>query len=178
MNDKHRQVLEELLPLVDEPYKDMFIQLAEYAVALGYNPFKNKTHAVSIEFRKNKTKRSILKLEQFEQKQDGGHYKERIIPGIRLRFFAVKEYSDIFKQGIKRVIEEFGGKYTGCYGCGRCDGAQGYTYQYDDGRKVFRCGSEFISIFNFDKETLPEIKALMKAQADYYEVQLMKGERY
>jgi hypothetical protein len=66
------------------------------------------------------------------------------------------------------VIEEFGGKYTGCYGCGRCDGTEGYTFVYPDGRQVFRCGSELISVFDFGEKDIPEIKNLMKVQDDFY----------
>lgn len=168
MNEKQQKVMEELFTCMDNSYKDIFAHLAEYAVALGYNPVRNKTQDITIDFKNNKTKKCILKMEQHEQKHDEYQYKERNVPGIRLRFFAVKEYSDIFKLGIKRVIENFDGRYTGCYGCGRCDGTQGYTYLYDDGREVFRCGSELISIFDFSKENIPEIEALMKAQAAFY----------
>jgi len=90
-------------------------------------------------------------------------------PGLRLKFYASDDYSDIFKEGIKRVIEEFDGKYTGCYGCGRCKGKlQGYTYTYDDGKKVFRCGSELISIHNFSKIDIGETKRLIKKQDEFF----------
>lgn len=168
MNNKQSIVLEELLTTMDENYKSLFLELAEYAISLGYNPVRNKTQDVTIDFRNNKTKSTIMKVEVKEQKHDGYQYGERKIPGLRLRFFASNEYSDIFKFGIKRVIENFDGKYTGCYGCGRCDGTQGYTYVYPDNRTVFRCGSELISIFDFSHNNVPEIKQLMKTQADYY----------
>ncbi|BCJ99529.1 hypothetical protein [Anaerocolumna chitinilytica] len=168
MKDKHQMVMNELLCQLEEPYRDMFLELAEYAVVLGYCPVRNKTQDITIDFRNNKVKKTILKMEQYEQKHDGCKYKETTIPGLRLRFFAAKEYSDIFSQGIKRVIEDFGGKYTGCYGCGRCDGTQGYIYTYEDGRSVFRCGSELVSVFHYKKDNLSEIKELMKTQAEYY----------
>lgn len=43
------------------------------------------------------------------------------IPQIYLKFYANTSFSDIFKDSIKFVIERFDGKYTGCYGCGRCN---------------------------------------------------------
>lgn len=64
-------------------------------------------------------------MEAKEQKHDGYHYGERNVPGLRLQFFAATEYTEIFERGIKNVIEDFDGKYTGCYGCGKCDGTEG-----------------------------------------------------
>lgn len=168
MKEKYTAILDELFSKIDNNYSAMFQELAEYAINLGYNPIRNKTHDVTIDFRKNKIKKSIMKMEVSEQKHDGYAYCERNIPGLRLRFFAAKDYSDIFQRGIQRVIEGFDGKYTGCYGCGRCDGSEGYTYIYPNGKQVFRCGSELISIFDFDEKNMPEIKTMLKTQADYY----------
>lgn len=168
MDERYKKILDELLYCINEAYRDMFLELAEYASHLGYHPVRNKTSDITIDFRKNNIKKTIMKMEVYEQKHDGYKYKERNIPGLRLRFFAAKGYSDLFKHGIQRVIEEFGGKYTGCYGCGRCNGTEGYIYTYPDGRQVYRCGSELISIYNFNEENIPEIKNLLKMQADYY----------
>jgi hypothetical protein len=168
MKEKHKVILKELFSQIDQAYSSMFNELAEYVIDLGYNPVRNKTKDVTIDFRRSKIKKSIMKMEVSEQKHDGYSYGERNIPGLRLRFFAVKEYSEIFLHGIQHVIEEFDGKYTGCYGCGRCDGSEGYTFIYSDGKQVFRCGSEFISIFDFTDSDIPEIKKMLKAQADYY----------
>lgn len=169
MNDKQTNLINEFLSHVNKDYHNMFLELAEYAITLGYTPVKNKTQDFSIDFRNNKFKKTIMKMEEKEQRHDTFKYGEREIPGLRLRFFANKEYSDIFKNGIKRVIEEFDGKYVGCYGCGRCNGApQGYTYTYPNGKKVFRCGTELISIFDFTEKDIKEIKSLMKCQDEYY----------
>lgn len=173
MNDKQKSVLDELfLHMNDMNYKAIFLELAEYAISLGYNPVRNKTSDITIDFRKNKIKKTIMKMEAKEQKHDGFNYGERDIPGLRLRFFAVADYSDIFKRGIQRVIEDFNGRYTGCYGCGRCDGMDGYTFVYPDGRQVYRCASELISIFDFEEKDILEIKQLLKSQADYYKERL------
>ncbi len=169
MNDKQQRLMEDFFHQIDQEYHTMFLELAEYAIALGYTPVRNKTQDISMDFRKNKIGKTIMKFEEKEQKHDGFRYGERHVPGLRLKFFASKEYSDIFRKGIQRVIEGFDGKYTGCYGCGRCDGKpQGYTYIYPDGRKVFRCGSELISIFDFTQEHMQEMKRLMKVQDEYY----------
>lgn len=168
MNDKQRAVTEQLLSQLDDSYRTIFAELAEYAVSLGYNPVRNKTQDVTIDFRNNRVKKTIMKFEVREQKHDGYKYGERNHPGLRLRFYASSDYSELFRHGIRNVIEEFEGRYTGCYGCGRCDGTEGYTYLYPDGRQVYRCGSELISIFDFSKDNIPEIKKLLSQQAEYY----------
>ena len=176
MKDKHQQIMNELYLKIDDKYKNMFADLAEFAFDLGYFPKKNKTKDISIDFHNNKIKKTVMKFEEKEQNHDGYGYGERKIPGLRLKFFASDIYSEIFKEGIRRVIEEFGGKYTGCYGCGRCkEDLQGYTYIYPDGRKIFRCGSELISIFDFSDDTLDEIKSLLKNQAVFFEKLFIKN---
>lgn len=168
MNAKQTAALQDFLQSIDDPYRAIFAELAEFAAELGYMPVRNKTHDITIDFRNSRVKKTIMKMEQKEQKHDGLRYGESGVPGLRLRFFAADSYSEIFQSGIRRVIEEFDGKYTGCYGCGRCDGTQGYTNLYPDGRSVYRCGTELISVFHFGAQDIPEIKSLLKAQADFY----------
>lgn len=169
MNDKQHNLIEDFLSHIDQNYHALFLELADYAISLGYTPIRNKTQDFSIDFRKNKTRKTILKMEEKEQKHDGYRYGERNVPGLRLKFYASKEYSDTFRKGIQRVIEDFDGKYTGCYGCGRCKGEpQGYIYEYQDGRRVFRCGSELVSVFNFTPDHIQEMEKLLKEQDQYF----------
>lgn len=169
MNDQQKKIMDEFLEHVDRKYHAMFTELAEFAISLGYRPVRNKTKDISIDFRNNKSRKTIMKMEEKEQKHKGYQYGERKLPGLRFKFFASKDYSEIFTQGIQEVIEEFDGKYVGCYGCGRCKNEpEGYTFIYPDGRKVFRCGSELISVFDFAEEHLAEIKRLMEKQANYF----------
>jgi hypothetical protein len=141
----------------------LFGEIAEYTISLGYIPKKAKTRVFNIDFSKNKLNKTILKLEAPDPK-----YVESS-PGIRLKFYANKDYSYIFKQSIKHVIEEFDGRYTGCYGCGKCKGTlEGYIYTYSDGKNIFRCGGELISIKDWHSKNLSEIKQLMKVQDEFW----------
>jgi hypothetical protein len=174
MTAKQTALIEDFLQVIGEDYRQMFKELSEFVMKNGYNPSRNKTQDLTIDFKNNQTKKTIMKFEQFEQKHDGLQYKERLVPGLRIKFYANKSYSKIFQDAVKRVIEAFDGKYTGCYGCGRCQNKpQGYVYIYPDGKKVFRCGFELLSIFNFSNSDLPEIKLLLQNQMDawYQETQ-------
>lgn len=168
MIKRQEQLLEEYLKQINEQYYAMFKDLAFYCDSLGYRPVRNKTQMISIDFKNTTSGKSIMKMDTLEGRHDGFAYGERNRPGLRLKFFATKEYSKIFQNAVKRVIEDFDGKYTGCYGCGRCKGnPQGYVYVYPDGKTVFRCGSELLCIFDFEN-SIEEIKLLLKNQAEYY----------
>ena len=122
MNDKQTLLMDTFLQGVDPAWHAMFRELAAHAVTLGYTPSKTKTSDMCLDFRNARLGRTLMKLEQHEQKHDGYRYKERAMPGLRLRFHAAASDEPIFRSGIRRVIEEFDRKYTGCYGCGACKG--------------------------------------------------------
>ena len=168
MKEKQAALVEEFLGHIRPEYHELYRQLAETACSLGYRPVKTKTKDFCLDFRSGKAGRTLMKMEDKEQKHGSLRYGQRDKPGLRLRFFASPDYSALFHEGVRNVIEEFGGRYTGCYGCGHCKGEkQGYTYRYPDGRAVFCCGLELISVFDFTGDDLPEFQRLMQAQAEY-----------
>jgi len=109
--------------------KDIYRRIAEYAVELGYTPKPVKTAggiSDALTFTKSKVNRTLIKIRPNKKGKSG----------LVISFFATPAYSDVFQQGIKTVIEYSNGRYTGCYGCGRCKGElQGYTYVYPDGKR-------------------------------------------
>lgn len=178
MNENQKNLLYSFLDSINKDYYEMFLELAQYAISLGYTPRRNKTQDFSIDFTKNKFKTSIMKMEIQEQKHGRYGYGERNIPGLRLKYYASTDYSEIFRNGIKNVIEEFDGKYTGCYGCGRCKNQlEGYTYVYPGGKRVFRCGRELISIFDFSIDSLNEIKELIKGRMSSFQIRIANVKR-
>ena len=167
-NVQKSDLIEEFLTRIPVEYTDLFRALADHAISLGYRPIRCKTAVLSIDFRSSRAKRTIMKFTLEEEKHDGFACGERKVPGLRMRFFASTEYSEIFHKAVQYVIERFDGKYTGCYGCGRCQGKpQGYYYTYPDGRTVFRCGGELLSVFDFTEDNLDEMKTLLTRQAEY-----------
>jgi hypothetical protein len=88
-------------------------------------------------------------------------------PILKIKFFASQSYSKFFHEAIRTVIEEYDYKYTGCYGCGNCDGTQGYKYKYPDGREYYRCGTELIDITDIRNVPVTEILVLLKKQHDF-----------
>ncbi|MHB1154372.1 MAG: hypothetical protein ACYCWE_14950 [Eubacteriales bacterium] len=165
--EKIQTLIDDCVAKMAEERKPLFREIAAYAVELGYTP-KLVRHAGGIAndltFTKSKAGRTLLKI--CPRQKLGKDWE----PGgsLILAFFATPEYSEIFKKGVQIVIEHFDGKYTGCYGCGRCEGDEGYTFIYPDGKKVFRCGGELIALPPVGTDHIVEIKAMMKTQDAFY----------
>jgi hypothetical protein len=155
--------MSEFLCLVDNDKKEYFEEIMEEAVKFGFVPKKDKVKHFGISFLSKDCNATVLRV-----------IKDKRIE-LRLKFFASKLYSSVFDESIKRTIERFDYKYTGCYGCGKCtDQKEGYIVRYPDNVQYFRCGNELIEIINIDKEIADEIKVLIKNQHNYY---MMKNGR-
>jgi glycerate kinase len=166
MNDKIRDIIDACLSYLPDGDQGTFRELAAHAVSLGYNPKWVKrrvngeaVNSTSLAFTSSRVKRTLIKI------TPGGSPFDKGRPCLALSFFATPVYSALFRQGIQRVIEEFGGRYTGCYGCGGCEGEPlGYTFIYPDGKKIFRCGGELIELPPISADNINEIKQLMSTQ--------------
>ena len=149
--------------LVDDE-KRIFSAIARYAFSLGYRARRDKTKTLGYSFTHSKAKKQILRFSSSRGK-----------PMLKMKFFASPNYSKFFHEAIRTVIEEYDYKYTGCYGCGNCDGTQGYHYQYPDGREYYRCGTELIEITDIQNIPLAEILELFKRQHDFYVTRIQKA---
>ncbi|MAT45632.1 MAG: hypothetical protein CL609_25150 [Anaerolineaceae bacterium] len=149
--------MEDYFDTLTDNQKTLFLSIANFAFNLGYKVKKDKTSALGYTFTNNKIKKTILRFTSQQGK-----------PILKLKFFASSSYSVFFQNLIRFTIEEYDYKYTGCYGCGKCDGTEGYQYQYLDGREYFRCGLELIEIFDVENVPLEEFLLLFKKQHEYY----------
>lgn len=157
-------LVEEYCSLLPENQVAWFRAMSDQAIQLGFKPKRDKTKHLSISFTSNKYHVSILK-----------YVFDRSRPTFRLKFFASKDYSPVFDLSIKKTIEAFSFKYTGCYGCGRCEGGvDGYQVRYEDGRAYYRCGSELIEIIEINEQIKNAVIELLKVQAAFYEKKGMK----
>jgi hypothetical protein len=149
--------MEDYFATLADDERTIFSAIARYAFSLGYKARRDKTRTPGYSFTHNKVKKQILRFSSSRGK-----------PVLKLKFFASPRYSKFFQEAIRRVIEEYDYKYTGCYGCGNCDGTQGYRYQYPDGREYYRCGTELIEITDIQNIPLAEMLELFKKQHDFY----------
>lgn len=179
--EKYETMAEECLNRMNGEDKEIYRPILSLALELGYTPkaiLKSDGDDGELSFSKSKLGRTLLRIlpsNTHEYKNDPLSEPGRA--QLRLVFFACREYSELFGRGIKAVIEAFGGKYTGCYGCGRCKGKpQGYIYTYPDGKKVFRCGRELITLPPLSKDNTEEVTWMMKVQNEFWEKQQSNAE--
>ena len=169
--EKAQALIDSCISKMNDEDKIIYRPIAEYAAELGYTPKQIKTAGgVSEElvFTKSRIKRTLLRIHPTKQATP-----TKILQtgkaGFKLFFCATPQYSEPFQEGIKRVIEAYDGKYTGCSRCGRCKGeSEGYTYVYPDGKMVFRCGGVLIALHTISKENIEEIRTMMKTQDDFW----------
>lgn len=155
MNTKQVQLIEDFLMNQDESDRAFYRPIIDVLTRLGYTPKRTASATFGLDFRHPVLNQTIAKFYPHD---------------FRLKYFASPDYSEQFHTSVKNVIEEFHGKYTGCYGCGRCgDDLMGYTYVYKDGRKVFRCGRELNTIPNASIEDLDEIMRLIHVQHEFFQ---------
>lgn len=151
-------ILDDFFNKLNSEDQELYSRVARFAYELGYKCKRAKTKDINYIFTNSKTKKHLLKFSYSEGK-----------PELKMKFYASKNYSKLFHEAIKDVIEEFNYRYTGCYKCGKCkDVPEGYIYEYPDGKRYFRCGSELIYLQYIQKEDVPEILSLLKIQHEYY----------
>lgn len=156
------QIKDDYPSLSEEEYL-VFSAAAETMFGLGYKLKPDKSKTPGYTFVHPRVKKYILRF-SFQKNQ----------PLLRMKFFATREYSDFFHQAVRAVIEEYDYRYTGCYGCGKCDGSQGYTYSYSDGQTYYRCGSELIEITDIKNIPVVEMCSLLKNQHAFYLAELYR----
>ena len=159
--EKH---MDDYFATLTDDEKAIFSAIAQYAFSLGYKAKKDKAKSLGYTFTHSRVKKLILRFSS-----------SRGRPIIKFKFFACQEYPVFFREALRATIEEYDYKYTGCYGCGNCNGTEGYRYKYPDGREYYRCGTELIELTGIGNLPVPELLVLLREQHDYYLSKLNKA---
>ena len=166
MTEKQKTTLNKIIDVLPKDYRKAFREIAEYAVSLGYMPVLKGTKKDYADFSKSKINRTILKIDS-----------NPTPPRLAMKFYALPEYTGIFQEAIEKNIREYARlNYeikSHCIGCmqrrnGRCNEPQGYTVTLPDGNQGFICGFGIVDLPSFSAENIPEVKAALKAQDDYF----------
>jgi len=163
--EKYNTILKEYLDIVSSEDKSLYEELANKAIILGYVPTRDKIKGISISFRNNKTKFTIMK---FAEEGENGYF-------WRFKFAACKSYSKIFDESIKKYDEYLRNLYSEkcnlknvtCLKCAKCCNEKKlfYIIKYEDGRKYTVCGTvAFVQINKISKEIVEEAGNMMKIQ--------------
>jgi len=160
MTAKQEYAICKVVGAIPDEQRDAFREIAEYAVSLGYMPILKGAKESYVDFTKGKIKRTILKIAT----------DKKLPPWLAIKFYAMPEYTGIFREGVRDrvgLLEQMEISVR-CWGCGKCDGTQGYTYELTEGRKGFLCGNGLIPLPAFGAGNVSEVKAAMRVQDEYF----------
>jgi len=164
MTENQAKKIDALIASLPQGDRQIYREIAEYAVVLGYMPSQVKNvHGLtaSVVFAKSKVGHRLCKISP----PSAAKGKELYNTGktlFALSFFATTAYSALFHEGVKQEFETLTRNYKGCSECKGCTG--GYTYQYPNGRQATCCSGKLIELSPVHAEHLDEIKRMMKAQ--------------
>lgn len=160
MTAKQAQALERIMAALPDGVRATYRDIAEHAMALGYMPVLKGARETYADFTKGRVKRSILKIDT----------DPNFPPRLAIRYYTLPAYTPFLEKAVlDRAMALRGDGYeVRCYGCGRCDGTQGYRFTLPDGGQGFWCGRDIMPLPPFGEAQLLEIKAAMRAQDDFY----------
>ena len=163
MTKKQEYALNRVISLLPDDCRGNILEIAEFAMSLGYMPsIKGKSENYA-DFSKSKIKRTILKINTNPK-----------FPFLSMKFYAIPEYSGIFQKAIEDRIIYWGklGYETRCFGCGKCDGTHGYRFSSSDGKQGFICGFAVVPLPLFSDENIPKVKEALKIQDELFTKQI------
>ena len=149
--------------------KAMYLEIAEYATALGYSPTKAKTTSEPVVFAKTIKgfgNRRLCKISPPNPEMD--HDPKT---NFALSFYATTKYTEVFHEGVRVLCESRKSRRThegNDNGCGDCDKCTGYFYTYTNGKTTGCCHDRLIEIPHINLEHLDEIKRMMKVQHEFW----------
>ena len=162
MTQKQEGALNKIISFLPDDFQESYREVAEYAVSLGYMPsLKGGGHYS--DFTKSKVKRTILKIQTNPR-----------FPYLEMKFYAIPTYSAFFQKAIdERLLTWNRLKYEArCFGCGKCDGTEGYKVNLSSGKQGFLCGFGLLPLPSFNTKNVTEVKEALKAQDAFFMKQI------
>ena len=175
---KQDTLISQLLSALPEDRRNLFGDLMEYLIKLGYLPQKQAVKALTLSFKRGR--QVIAKVRAF----NGGEF--------RVKFFACENPPQKYRDALRRDIEAQNEQYWGTIKpdrpahlknkCDRCctvctGGNMGYYWKVKDRREIFRCGAYPILIPDITIDDLAEVKRLLAEQDRYFKTLCEEGEK-
>ncbi len=159
MTEKQNTALGKVIGEMSDGLKPSCREIAEHAIALGYMPALKGVRKDYVDFTKSRAKKTILKISSNPDFQ-----------GLAMKFYALPEYSGIFSEALKKRLAywEKLGYEVKCFGCGGCDGKQGYRIELPNGRQGFLCGWGAVPLPGFSAENAAEVKEALRIQDEFF----------
>ncbi|MCL2546796.1 MAG: hypothetical protein FWE06_06335 [Oscillospiraceae bacterium] len=164
MTEKQKNALNKIIVTLPNDCRKSYLEVAEYAISLGYMPALTGKNEDKADFRKSKTKKTILSIRTKNNS-----------PQIAMSFYALQQYTGVFKEALEKIYNyENTGYETRCFECenkcGQCGTgiAYGYSIILPDGKYGFICGHCVIPLPTFCAENIQEVKEALKIQDEFY----------
>jgi hypothetical protein len=159
MTKKQEEALDKIISVLPDNVRESCREVACYAVSWGYMPSLKGTHKNYLDFTKIKTKRTILKIQTNPK-----------FPCLEMKFYAIPAYSAFFQRAVdERLLTWNRLKYeVRCFGCGKCDGTDGYKVTLIDGKQGFLCGFGLLPLPLFSTENVTEVKEALRIQDAFF----------
>ena len=161
MTEKQKNALNKIISALPDDCRESYLEIAEYAISLGYMPVLTGKNKDTVNFRKSKIKKTILRIKKPQQ--------------IAMSFYALREYTGVFKEAIdrrfdiKNMYRHETRRFECESKCGQCgDGAYGYSIILPDGKYGFGCGHCVVVLPTFRPENIQEVKNALKIQNEFY----------
>ena len=154
---------EKIISALPGDCRQSFREIAECAVSLGYMPAVKGTRKDYADFSNSKLKRTIMKI----------NTDPKFPPGLAIKFYALPIYSPYFQSAIDDRLSTWKrlGYKARCFGCGKCDGSEGYPVTLPDGNEGFLCGFGLLPLPAPSGENIPEVKEALRLQDDFFRKQ-------
>lgn len=162
MTQKQNDALNEIITALPDDCRENFREIAEYAISLGYMPNIKGCRKDYADFSNSKLKRTILKIKAPDPKFPAAY--------LEIKFYALPTFTTYFQKAIEsRILTWNRLKYDfRCFGCGKCNGTEGYTVTLPDGKKGFLCGFGLLPLPSLSTENIAEVKDAIRMQNDFF----------
>ena len=161
LTNKQADAFAKVFSMLPDDCQESFREVAEYAISLGYMPTIKGVRQDYLDFSNSKLKRTILKVQAATPK---------FPPYIEMKFYAITKYSSYFQKAIDdRILTWNRLKYDArCFGCGKCDGTEGYVIIMPDGKQGFLCGFGLLPLPPLNIDNIVEVKEALRIQDEFF----------
>ena len=164
MTDKQADAFDKVFSILPDECRESFREVAEYAISLGYMPVIKGVRKDYLDFSNSKLKKTILKVQAATPK---------FPPYLAIKFYAISTYSSYFQKAVDDRLATWNRlKYEErCFGCGKCDGTEGYTVALPDGKQGFLCGFGLLPLPQLCADNIAEVKEALRLQDEFFKKQ-------
>ena len=177
MTQKQSELIKNLKELIPKDDEEIFSNIIDYIVELGYIPQKQKVQNFLLSFKHSKNEKVIAKI---GVKKQIGH--------LSIKYFACKNIPKKFIEALYDEAAENENRYSlpvpppdiepmipniimkKCTNsCNICTGGNmRYYLNFDDGKNIFRCSAYPVLIKNIKHNDIKDLKRLIFEQHNYF----------